>query len=60
MKKFDEAIRVMESLGAIIVDDVKFSEWNSSVSKQPAWKYSFRVNVIDSKKSPNTVFDSLC
>ncbi|XMA18899.1 hypothetical protein WAI453_011690 [Rhynchosporium graminicola] len=49
MEKFEEALRVQESLGAIIVDNVTFSEWNSSVSKLPIWKPALRVDAIDSK-----------
>ncbi|CZT10488.1 uncharacterized protein RAG0_14943 [Rhynchosporium agropyri] len=49
MEEFEEALRVKESLGAIIVDNVPFSEWNSSVSKLPIWKPALRVDAIDSK-----------
>ncbi|KAL2065058.1 hypothetical protein VTL71DRAFT_4198 [Oculimacula yallundae] len=45
MKKFDEALRVMQSLGAIIVDDVQFSEWSLTFNHNPNWRHAYRVGV---------------
>ncbi|CZT48505.1 uncharacterized protein RSE6_09209 [Rhynchosporium secalis] len=58
MEKFEEALRVMESLGAIIVDNVPFSEWNSSVSKLPIWKPALRVDAIDNMEHFLTGFET--
>lgn len=54
MTKFNEALAVMEKLGGIIVDNVKFSEWDLSVSKRPNWKYALRVDAMASKHTPST------
>lgn len=59
MTKFNEAIKVMENLGAIVVDNVKFSEWDLNVSKRPNWKYSFRVDARTSEHVSYPII-SLC
>ncbi|CZS94670.1 uncharacterized protein RCO7_06619 [Rhynchosporium graminicola] len=45
MEKFEEALLVMVSLGAVIVDDVKSSEWDHNFCMNPDWVHSFGVGL---------------
>ncbi|KAF4546384.1 Amidase [Lasiodiplodia theobromae] len=44
---FNEALKILETLGATIVDNVEFSEWNPKYSKtdKEGWKLAFRVAI---------------
>lgn len=53
---FDEALGVIKSLGATVVDDVKFSEFsgNYTYSDTTEWTLGLRVAIRESKHSSST------
>jgi len=54
MAQFDHQLKVLESLGITIVDNLEFSEWSPKYSNidRAEWRLSFRLELRESKVVP--------